>query len=307
MHNKILIIDGTWLIYKSFYAIYYSANKGEKQVNYDLASKNFFNQLFNVLEYIEATHLFLAFDPKGPTYRHAEYQEYKSGRASTPEGLHDQLKKVRETLDILKWQNLDVSLYEADDLIGSLSKKIKSDPLNEIFIFSSDRDLHQLVDENISVITKKNAYSDYEILSIHNFHDIHDITPNQVPDLKGLSGDASDNLKGVPGIGPITAKKLINEYQTLENVYNNIESIKNEKLKNSLLDNKEEALRCKRLAIINRDYNLNFELNDILINLHFTHEILEDLKTKYSNDFVKRLLGYASKSFYEKFVLNDPK
>ncbi|AKA49843.1 hypothetical protein VO56_00960 [Mycoplasmopsis gallinacea] len=290
MKNKLsLVIDGNYLMFQSFYATYRGdidkIMRSSKGVPTNALSLFLF-QLLKLLNYFEPTHLFVAFDSYSKTKRHELYEEYKSGRAKAPNELWEQFKLIKEILSKLKVNYLENPGDEADDLIATYCSKIDGEKV----IFSRDKDLLQLVNSNTSVIEKSDW--DYELIDIDNFVDNYGITPNQIPDYKGLRGDSSDNLKGVKGIGDKTAIKLLNEFTTLENLYENLESksITNS-VRNKLILDKDSAFFCKQLAILNKEVDvLNLDINAYDINLldpSEAEEMLDDLELRKVSEYLE--------------------
>ncbi|AZZ65299.1 DNA polymerase I [Metamycoplasma phocicerebrale] len=222
MKEKILILDGTYLAYRSFFAM----NKtGVILKNEDGFSTNtvllFFRTLFTLLLEHRTPYVFVAFDAKGKTFRHEMYDKYKDGRAKMPKEFYDQINLIKDLLTNINIFHYEVEGFEADDIIANVCKHY---PFNYKLIFSADQDLNQLIDKNTNIIKKhKNSII---ILNNENFSTIYDFEPWQVVDYKAIVGDNSDNFFGIKGIGPKTAAKLLKEYGSLDNIYANLENIK---------------------------------------------------------------------------------
>ncbi|PZW00599.1 5'-3' exonuclease [Metamycoplasma auris] len=273
MNNKLLIIDGTYLAYRSYFAL----NKSNVLlVNESGFSTNevvlFFKTLFNLINEYHPTHLFIAFDAKEKTFRHQMYDLYKANRSKMEPSFYLQLDLIKEILSALKIRNIEKSGYEADDIIAKVCNMYTS---TSKLIFSADQDLNQLIDEKTSII-KKNKDS-YFILNNLNFKDSYFIEPSQVIDYKAIIGDSSDNFMGIKGIGPKTASKLLSEYQNLDNIYANLDKIK-DSWASKFIEYKEYAFRNKIIAKLVTDFDLeninedtlalgNIELSDKAINL----------------------------------------
>ncbi|MBW0594526.1 5'-3' exonuclease [Mycoplasmopsis anatis] len=246
--NKILLVDGNYLMFQSFYGTYspngyiMSSTKGVPTNGTHM----FFMILFNLINSLNPTHIFIAFDAPGKTKRHDIYPEYKDGRSKAPEEIFIQFNHVKQILSELNIQHNELVGYEADDLVGTLSKNLSGRKM----IYSRDKDLLQLVSKDTTVIFKDNKIKDYAIITDDNFKEIYEIQPFQIPDFKGLAGDSSDNLHGIRGIGEKTAIKLINKYGSLENILQNLNNLSPSislKIKNDI----ESGIMCKKLAIIN--------------------------------------------------------
>ncbi|UUD35517.1 5'-3' exonuclease [Mycoplasmopsis caviae] len=265
--DKFLLIDGNYLLFSSFYASYNQYNPESTMRSPQGITTNgvhvFLITLSKLLAYFKPKYLFIAFDAFGKTKRHQSYQDYKAGRMKAPTIIFEQFKTIKEILTKLNIKWFEKSGDEADDLIATLAQS--QGCLN--LIFSKDKDLLQLVNGNTCVVkTVKEGFKiHYELETIDNFEYIYGIKPNQIPDFKGLAGDSSDNLKGVSGIGEKGAIKLINEYGSLENIYQNIDQIKG-KTKDKLTIDKEQAYMCKSLATLNLNVEMDKNLSTYLLN-----------------------------------------
>ncbi|MCE6090826.1 5'-3' exonuclease [Mycoplasmopsis agalactiae] len=270
--NKLmLLVDGNFLIFQSFYASYNKYNPNSVLVAKDGTTTNgvhvFFQTLFKLIKFYKPTHMFIAFDAKGKTKRHEEYDDYKAGREKAPEIIFEQFDLAKKILSAMNIKWFEKVGYEADDLIATIAKH--NSQFNN-YIYSKDKDLLQLVNENnsiIKIIKKVGNFTEYQLETINEFVDIYGINPNQIPDYKGLAGDSSDKLKGVAGIGPKKAISLLNEFGTLEAIYENIYKISG-KTKEYLENDCESAHFCKRLAILNSDVEMDTNIEDYKIILN---------------------------------------
>ncbi|MCR8966271.1 5'-3' exonuclease [Mycoplasma zalophidermidis] len=255
--EKFLLIDGNFLLFQSFYASYHPSRTVMKDKNGNTTNgvHVFLMTLHKILEYINPEYLFIAFDAHGKTHRHDLYDDYKAGRTKAPEIIFQQFTIIKDILTNLNIKWFEQVGDEADDLIATLAS-IKN--VNK-YIYSKDQDLLQLINQNTNVIYK-NKDGNFDLYTNDNFEQIHKIKPSQIPDLKGLAGDSSDNIKGVLGIGKIGALKLINTYGSIEGIYQNIEKIKGV-TKQKLIDGKSDALFCKKLTILNTNVSMNTELS----------------------------------------------
>ncbi|EGV00291.1 5'-3' exonuclease [Mycoplasmopsis columbina] len=259
--ENFLLIDGNLLMFQSFYASYNPNN-----INYLMKSPKgiyvngvhvFLISLAKLIEAFDPKYLFIAFDANGKTKRHNEFEGYKSGRNKAPEIIFEQFALIKDILTGLNIKWFEQIGDEADDLIATLAKTKETNNI----IFSKDKDLLQLVNENTIIAQNaKNEYG-YRIVNLDNFETIFGILPSQIPDFKGLAGDASDNLTGVNGIGDKGAVKLLNEFGSLENIYQNIEQIKG-KQKEKLLNDKNNAFLCKKLALLNKDVDMDTNIKN---------------------------------------------
>lgn len=274
--KKIVLIDGNNLMFRSYYATAYAGNLMKNSKGFVTnALYGFANMMNKIIHEEEFSYILVAFD-KGKTFRHDTYSLYKAGRIETPADLKNQFPKAKEMLDAMgiKWYETDG--YEADDIIGTLSK-IATDNGYETLIVSSDRDLLQLINDKVTVKLLKTK--DYIMMTKDAFVSEYNLEPIKIIDLKGLQGDKSDNIPGVKGIGEKTALKLLQDYGSLENIYVNIDNIKG-KVKENLINYKDDAFASKQLATIYKEVPLDFTLEDTLYrgandNLKSFYEDLE--------------------------------
>ena len=258
--KKIVLIDGNNLMFRSYYATAYAGNLMKNSKGFVTnALYGFANMMNKIIHEEEFSYILVAFD-KGKTFRHDTYSLYKAGRIETPADLKNQFPKAKEMLDAMgiKWYETDG--YESDDIIGTLSK-IATDNGYETLIVSSDRDLLQLINDKVTVKLLKTK--DYIMMTKDAFVSEYNLEPIKIIDLKGLQGDKSDNIPGVKGIGEKTALKLLQDYGSLENIYVNIDNIKG-KVKENLINYKDDAFASKQLATIYKEVPLDFTLEDTL-------------------------------------------
>lgn len=259
--NRIVIVDGNSLINRAFFAM--SELKNSKGI-YTGGVHGLTSMVFSLIDTFGPTHFCVAFDMKGPTFRHLTYDAYKGTRKGMPDELAMQMPIVKEILDVLKIARMELQGYEADDLIGTLARICIEDGM-EVNIITGDKDALQLVAIGAKVhITKKGItqlkmYEDsdvYEELGVH---------ANQVIDYKGLSGDSSDNIPGIPSIGPKTAAKLLDTFTTVENLIENHEAIENKRIRGLVEEFAEQAILSKRLATIHTEVPIDIDLNALML------------------------------------------
>lgn len=282
MSNKLVLIDGNSLLFRAFYALPLLHN--EKGV-YTNAVYGFTNILLNILEEEKPTHMLVAFDAGKTTFRHSTYTEYKGGRQKTPPELSEQFPLTRELLDAFHIQHYELDLYEADDIIGTLAQK-GHDEKWDVKVISGDQDLLQLVSDRVTVDLTKKGVSDVESYTPAGLMEKMELSPEQIIDLKALMGDSSDNIPGVPGVGIKTATKLLKEYETLENVYDNIDHIRGKKLKENLTTYKDDAFMSRDLATINQASPIEISIEDLQYN-GYEYKDIHDLFSEL--DFRKLL------------------
>ncbi|MFD2761815.1 DNA polymerase I [Lentibacillus juripiscarius] len=260
MSNKLVLIDGNSVIYRAFFALPLLNN--DKGV-YTNAVYGFTNMLLKILEDEQPTHLLVAFDAGKTTFRHETYKEYKGGRQKTPPELSEQIPLLKEVLDAFQISHYQLNLYEADDIIGTLSRKAQEKEW-EVTVISGDKDLLQLVSEHVTVNLTKKGISDIEPYTPSFMKEKMEITPEQIIDLKALMGDNSDNIPGVPGVGEKTATKLLKQFEKVENVYDQLDEVSGKKLKEKLQDHKDEAFMSKQLVTIDRNSPIEITIDDIV-------------------------------------------
>ena len=257
--DKIILLDGNSLSYRAFYAM--PALKNKKGL-YTNSVYGFTLMLERILEDTKPKYALVAFDKGKETFRHKSYEAYKGTRDKTPTELVEQFGYVRELIEsygIKYEEHLD---YEADDIIGSYAKIAEKAGL-EVIIVSGDKDLTQLASDNITVYYTKRGVTEIDYYTPEFINEKYGLTPQQIVDMKGLMGDKSDNIPGIPGVGEKTAIKLLTEYETVESVLENIDNISGKKLKERLTEGKEDAILSKKLATIFTDVPVDNKIEDL--------------------------------------------
>ncbi len=268
--DKLVLIDGNSLLNRAYYATPVFTTKSGMPTN---AIFGFVKLLFKILGDVKPKYIIVAFDLKAPTFRHKMYDGYKAMRKGMPDDLAVQVEPLKWLLNAMKIATCAKEGVEADDIIGTLSKKFDA----HSYIYTGDRDSFQLVDEKTDVYYTKKGVSVLQKLNVENFKSETGVTPLQIIDLKALMGDKSDNIPGVAGIGEKTALNLLESFSTLDGVYENIEKLSGG-IKTRLLENKETAYMSYKLATIDRNCDLDIKLEECIA------------PTKYSTE-VKRLFG----------------
>lgn len=260
--NKLVLIDGNSLSFRAFYALPLLSNKAGIHTN---AVYGFAMLLEKILKEEKPNHFLVAFDAGKTTFRHEKYSEYKGGRQKTPPELSEQFPYIRQLLDAYHIKRYELDNYEADDIIGTLSKEADKAGFQTIII-TGDRDLTQLTTDNVTIYYTKKGVTDVDHYTPDFIAEKYNgLTPNQIIDMKGLMGDTSDNIPGVAGVGEKTAIKLLNQFDTVEGVYEHLDEISGKKLKEKLQNSKEDALMSKELATINVDSPIEVKLEDTLM------------------------------------------
>ena len=274
--ERLLILDSNSLLNRAFFAIPPLTTSEGVHTN---AVYGFANMLFKLKEELKPDYIVAAFDKKGPTFRHKEFDEYKAGRKKMAPELAEQFPIIKEILSLLSITIHEIDGFEADDIIGSLAKYAEENGI-EVFIVTGDKDALQLASENINVIITKKGVSETANYNYKAFVEEFGVTPTQFIDVKGLMGDKSDNIPGVPGVGEKTAFKLIQTYGSIEEVLNNIDNISGKKLKENLETYREQAIFSKKLATIMTDVPIDFDLKEIRSQEEYNREKLIKLLFK---------------------------
>ena len=283
--KKIILVDGNNLLFRSFYATAYQGVIMKNSKGFPTnALYGFINMMNKIIKDENPSYILVAFD-KGKTFRHTKYNDYKAGRSEVPEELKLQFPKAKEVLDSMGIMHFEIDNYEADDIIGTLSKRVDNEDEFVATIISSDKDLLQLISDEVVVKLLKS--SDYIMMDKEEFKKTYGTEPIRMIDLKALMGDSSDNIPGVKGIGEKTAIKLLSEFNSLDGVYANIDKIKG-KTKEKLLDDKENAYMSYDLATIYRDVPLEFDLEDCKYN-GYKDKFKEDLEELEFYSLLKKI------------------
>lgn len=272
--KKILLIDGSSLIFRAFYAI---RNLSTREGVPTGAVYGFINMYNAALEKINPDYVLVAFDNAGPTIRTKEFAEYKGTRQKTPDELLTQFGMVKDLLDSYNVKHIALDDYEADDIIGTLSHEATKRGIQS-YMLTGDRDYFQLITETANVLYTKKGISTLEIYDLEKIEQQYDLTPEKLIEVKGLMGDASDNIPGVPGVGEKTAIKLVKEYGDIESIYENIDKINGKVLNQNLRDNKAQAFMSRKLGKIYTDVKLDFDISDLKLIEPNRNELYEKYK-----------------------------
>ena len=274
--DKIILLDGNSLSYRAFYAM--PALKNKKGL-YTNSVYGFTLMLERILEDTKPKYALVAFDKGKETFRHKSYEAYKGTRDKTPTELVEQFGYVRELIESYGIKYEEHFDYEADDIIGTYAKIAEKAGL-EVIIVSGDKDLTQLASDNITVYYTKRGVTEIDYYTPEFINEKYGLTPQQIIDMKGLMGDKSDNIPGIPGVGEKTAIKLLTEYETVENVLENIDNISGKKLKERLTEGKEDAILSKKLATIFTDVPVDNKIEDLTFkeNREKKKELFEKLE-----------------------------
>ena len=269
--KKIVLVDGNNLLFRSYYATAYSGNIMRNKDGFPTNGiYGFVNMINKIIAEEKPEYMMVAFDI-GKTFRHEKYADYKGGRNATPEDLKIQFPVAKKILTAMGIKYLECDGYEADDIIGTISMWCEKDDEYEALIVSSDKDLLQLISDETTVKLLKTK--DYIWMDKKTFIDTYGFDPIHMIDLKALMGDSSDNIPGVKGIGEKGAIKLVSEYQTLDNIYDNINNIKGA-TQTKLIEGHESAYYSKDLVTIYREVPLDITFNDLVYKKEHTDELI---------------------------------
>lgn len=262
--NKLLLVDGNSVAFRAFFALHNSLERFKNRNGLHTNAIYAFHNMFeNVMQKEQPTHVLVAFDAGKTTFRTEMYAEYKGGRSKTPGEFKEQMPYIRELLTGLGVKYYELPNYEADDIIGTLAEKVDKETF-DVVVLSGDRDLTQLASKEIKVDITVKGVSDIESYTPEHVAEKYDgLTPKQIIDMKGLAGDASDNIPGVTKIGEKTAIKLLNQYGSVEGIYEHIDEMKQSKMKENLINDKEQAFLSKKLATIDTDAPVEVDIDSL--------------------------------------------
>ncbi|MCZ2258001.1 DNA polymerase I [Sporosarcina sp. G11-34] len=280
--KKIVLLDGNSLAYRAFFALPPLTNEHGVHTN---AVYGFTMMLQNILAEEKPTHMLVAWDAGKTTFRHKTFTEYKGGRQKTPSELSEQFPYIRKLLTAYNIAQYELDAYEADDIIGTLSKTGNEENF-EVVVISGDKDLTQLVTDHTTVRITRKGITDTEEYTPAHILEKYGIEPLQIIDMMGLMGDPSDNIPGVPGVGEKTALKLLKEYGSIENVYKSLDQITAKKLNENLTNNEEQAFMSKELATVELNAPITIEIDE----LNYDGPDMEKLTSIYKELSFKTLL-----------------
>ncbi len=257
MSKHLFLVDGSSYIYRAFHATPHLSNSKGVPTN---AILSFTNMVRKLIKEQNPEYLAIAFDRKEETFRHQEFKDYKAHRKPMPDNLIPQITYIKKVVELLNIPLLEMAGFEADDLLGTVSLKALKIGF-KVTIVTGDKDLMQLVEGNLELFDSMTG----KRTGIKEVEEKFGVIPEKVADVLGLMGDSSDNIPGVPGIGPKTGMKLIQEFSSLENLLNNLKDIKQDSLKEKLETYREQALLSKRLATIKKDVPVEADIESFNI------------------------------------------
>ena len=282
MQKKLFLLDAMALIFRAYYAMVKSPRYTSNGLNTS-AVLGFTNTLYEVLKNEKPTHIAVSFDTGAPTLRHADFAQYKAHREATPEDIVTAIPYIKKVIEAFNIPIIIMDGYEADDVIGTAAKRAEIEGF-QVYMMTSDKDYGQLVSENIFMYKPGKFGQSAEVVGVEGICEKYGLKePEQLIDILGLWGDASDNIPGVPGIGEVKAKKLVEQFGSMENIYKNIEEVSNDKLRQTLIDNKDQAFMSKMLATIILDVPIDLDFEA----MHYTgpnanklQEVFQELEFK---------------------------
>ncbi|MDU2583076.1 MAG: DNA polymerase I [Anaerococcus hydrogenalis] len=285
MSKKVMLIDGSSLIFRAFFALPNLTNADGVMTN---GVYGFLTMYFRAVEEYKPDYILVAFDKKTKTFRHKEFEDYKANRDKAPNELNYQFGILKDILDSLNVKYLDIDGFEADDIVGTYSKIAKDEGL-ETVIITGDKDYFQLVNDDVIVYLTRKGISQMEEITEEKIKEDYGLSPKQLIDVKGLMGDKSDNIPGVDGIGEKTAIKYIKKYGSMEDLYENLDDISGKKTKGNLENSRQIAFLSKKIGTIVTNAPVDYEISDLRVK----DPDMESLKEKFSK--------YNFNKFLEKF------
>ena len=288
--NKLLLVDGNSVAFRAFFALHNSLERFKNNNGLHTNAIYAFNNMFeNVMAKEQPTHVLVAFDAGKTTFRNAMYEEYKGGRAKTPGEFKEQMPYIRELITGLGVKHYELENYEADDIIGTLANRVDKEQF-DVVILTGDRDLTQLATEHIKIDITVKGVSDLESYTPEHIAEKYDgLKPLQIIDMKGLAGDASDNIPGVTKIGEKTAIKLLKQYESVEGIYEHIDEMKKSKMKENLINDRELAFLSKQLATINTDAPVEVNVDSLKYEGKDLDKLVPFYKEMNFKTFLERL------------------
>lgn len=289
MSKKVMLIDGSSLIFRAFFALPNLTNADGVMTN---GVYGFLTMYFRAVEEYRPDYILVAFDKKTKTFRHKEFEDYKANRDKAPSELNYQFGILKDILDSLNVKYLDIDGFEADDIVGTYSKIARDEGL-ETVIITGDKDYFQLVNDDVIVYLTRKGISQMEEITEEKIKEDYGLSPKQLIDVKGLMGDKSDNIPGVDGIGEKTALKYIKKYGSMEALYENLDDISGKKTKENLENSRQIAFLSKKIGTIVTNAPVDYEISDLRVE----NPDMESLKEKFSK--------YNFNKFLEKFEVGS--
>ncbi|MFQ5858002.1 MAG: DNA polymerase I [Anaerolineae bacterium] len=283
--KKLILIDGHALAYRAFHAL--PADMTTTQGEPTNATYGFASMLLTVLQTEKPDYIAVSFDA-GDSFRTEKYAEYKAQRAKMSDSLQIQMDRIRELVEAFNIPVYEVAGYEADDVLGTLAQQAEDAGVDTLIV-TGDTDTFQLINPHVRVLTSRGYFSDTIVYDLEGIRKRYGLKPEQLPDYKGLKGDPSDNIPGVPGIGDKTATTLLKEYGTVENVVEHLDEISNTRARNALAKHRQTALLGKELAVIQRDLPIGLDLDQCRSRDYDRERVMRLLRELQFRSLVDRL------------------
>ncbi len=298
--SRLVLIDGNAILHRAFHALPAMNNSKGQPTN---AVYGFVSMLFAVIKELKPTHIAVAFDRPKPTFRKQLFKEYQSQRPEMDKELVSQIKIVHQVLETMRISIYEKDGYEADDVIGTITKQSVNKKVDEVIVMTGDRDLLQLVNKKVKLYMPVKGLTEAKLYGEKETEERMGVPPGQITDLKGLMGDASDNYPGVAGIGPKTAILLLKEFGSVASVYKHLSKLKNPSLVEKLTKDKKNALLSHQLATVVTDAPIDFDAQKSELHDLATREVIELFGSLEFKTLLKRLLNLqnyeAEKSIQE--------
>ncbi len=311
MGKRLVIIDGNSLINRAYYAM--QRPMITKKGVYTQGIFGFMNMLYKILDDHKPQYMAVAWDRKAPTFRHEAYEDYKAGRKKMPPELAMELPIMKDILDAMSIRNLEIDGFEADDIIGTVARTAEREGL-EPLIITGDKDALQLATETTNILITKRGISEFELYDKEKMLERYELTPEQFIELKGLMGDSSDNIPGIPGVGEKTGIKLLKQFGNIQNLLVHTDEIKGKKLREKVEENAQLAVMSRKLAEICTEVPIDFDVEDLKIEEPDYGRIVDLFTELEFNTFLKRLnaggidlgLNDDLEPEYEQIRISDP-
>ncbi|MDO4661778.1 MAG: DNA polymerase I [Tissierellia bacterium] len=297
MSKTILLIDGSSLLFRAFYAIPDLKTSDGVMTN---GVYGFLTMYFNATEEFKPDYALVAFDRKTKTFRHKEFKDYKGTRDKIPDDINHQFGILKDILDSLNIKYMDIDGFEADDIVGTYSKRAKEENVKSIIV-TGDRDYLQLVDDNTVVYYTIKGVTNTKKYDKDLINEEYGIDPKQLIDVKGLMGDKSDNIPGIDGIGEKTALKYIKEYGSIDGLYKNIDKITGKKIKQRIIDGEAMAYLSKKIGTIVTDAPVDLDFNELLVKEPDYESLIAKFERYNFNSFIDRISSSNIHTDYNKF------
>jgi DNA polymerase-1 len=294
--KRLVLIDGNALLHRAYHATPPLSTKTGELVN---AVYGFTLLLLKVIDDLKPDYLAVAWDTKAPTFRHAQFEQYKGTRVRTDDALHNQYDRVFQVLKALNVPEYKLPGFEADDLIGTLARlAVEKEKKLEIIIATGDQDIMQLINKQVKVLMPRKTLSDVGLYDEHEFKQKYGFNPIQMIEYKALAGDASDNIPGVPGIGQVSATKLVKEYGTIEKVFKNLNKLP-DRMRQLLEEGKDSALMSKKLATIETQIPVKLDLHACMVHDFDREEVVKLFDELQFRSLISRIPGGGNRRSQE--------